>query len=225
MASLDGVTEIYVGSEPTGLTPDAGYIFVWMEGTHPNIVKKYKDSSGNVGNVGTSGISELNDLSDATTTGGETGDFLIRNASGNYVTGKTTASVFGCGADEISRNELDSNSSATFEEYLRLEAVACELNKKYRIGVFVIWAMSSNSNDYEADLYVQENGQTAQKIGELRQEAQDPGQDQKISSAGFFYYTPTASTDFDVWIEYRPEGGNGTAYTWYAGIEAWRTGL
>lgn len=48
---LDGVTEIYVSSEPSS-TPESGYIYVWQEGTHPTVTLKYKDSSGNTGNVG-----------------------------------------------------------------------------------------------------------------------------------------------------------------------------
>jgi hypothetical protein len=181
-----------------------------------------KDAAGNETKL--EGASQLNDLTDLNLTSPSEGEYL-KYTSGEWVNVIDNGDIFGDNFKENFRDEFDSNSSSSFEEYLRLEDAACVVGRKIRIGVFVIWAMSSTSSDYEADLYVEESGQSPVKVGELRQEAQDSGTDQKISSSGFFYYTPSVSTQLDIYIEYRSEGGNATAYTWYAGIETWRVQL
>lgn len=56
MSIFDGLTEIKVGADPgSGINPDVGYIFTWIESVGPNYILKYKTSSGVVGSIGTSG--------------------------------------------------------------------------------------------------------------------------------------------------------------------------
>lgn len=56
MAGLDGLKEILIASDPgSGVNPEAGYIYKWIEASGADYIYKYKTSAGVVGNIGTSG--------------------------------------------------------------------------------------------------------------------------------------------------------------------------
>lgn len=183
-----------------------------------------KDDQGVETKLGS--IEELNQLNDVEITNVEEGDFLIYDdTDSKWKNQKTTGTIFGCSFNETHDDTFDSNSSSNFETYTSMVVTQCEANKKYRIGTFTVWAMSTTSQDFEADITAQQEGGSEQVVGSLRQEAKDAGTDQKISSSGFFYYTPTVSGDITLRLKYRPESGGGTAYMWYGGLEWWRVEL
>lgn len=55
--SLDGVKEIFLKSgEPgSGINPDSGYIYKWIEDDNGDKIYKYKDENGTIGNIGVKG--------------------------------------------------------------------------------------------------------------------------------------------------------------------------
>lgn len=53
--SLNGVKELLVASDPTGINPEVGCIFKWVEIDGPDYVYKGKDSNGTVFNIGVKG--------------------------------------------------------------------------------------------------------------------------------------------------------------------------
>jgi len=139
----------------------------------------------------------------------------------NWENGNPNATVFGSSFYETSDDTFASNGSSAWQEYLSLSALQDASGAKYRIGVFVVWGISSTSDDFEARLQVTENGSTI-TVGILAQEAKDDGTDQKIASSGFFYYTSTTSGTLKIDMDFRPESDDETAYVHYAGIEFWR---
>jgi hypothetical protein len=62
--SLNGLKEILLGADPgTGINPDVGYIFKWIEKVGAEYIYKGKDSAGTVFNIGTTGgITQLWEL-------------------------------------------------------------------------------------------------------------------------------------------------------------------
>jgi len=157
------------------------------------------------------------------------GDLAVYNGTtSQWEATKRTAHVFGCSATEEHDDTFASNSStSTYQTYLEHTSVVCEANKKYRIGVFIVWAMNTSSTNFHAQIQIDE-GSGYTPVGELIQEAKDAGSDQKIVSSGFFYFTPTG-TSIDLRLQFKPDigggGGTKTAYVHYGGLEWWRAEL
>ena len=60
MAQLDGVKEIYLKTAPpSGVAPDAGYIYKWIEKINGDHMYKGMDSASNIFTIGTSGAAQI----------------------------------------------------------------------------------------------------------------------------------------------------------------------
>jgi hypothetical protein len=172
------------------------------------------------------GANYLSDLLDVDITNKDEGDILIYNASTQkWVADKTNATVFGCSFSEASNAVGGSNATNTNVTYLTLESNVCEAGKKYRLGVFIVWAMSVTNQSFEASLTVAEGAGADVVVGQMVMRATTAGSQYAIPSSGFFYYTPATSAVCTIKIKYRVQSGTGTAYMDYGGIEWWRASL
>jgi len=106
MAALDGIKEIFLKTgEPTGINPDAGYIFKWIEKVGLEHIYKGKDSSGNVFNIGTTGA-----LPHASTTGQTADDH--HNQVHDFAGADHNASTLAQVNSKISDATLDDSSAS-----------------------------------------------------------------------------------------------------------------
>jgi len=62
MGVFDGLKEILLSADPgSGVNPDPGYIFKWIQKVGIDYLYKYKDENGVVGNIGSSGAASTFD--------------------------------------------------------------------------------------------------------------------------------------------------------------------
>jgi hypothetical protein len=170
------------------------------------------------------GATSFSDLLDVDISTPEDGDIMIYNAANSqWENGKNTAYVFGCGAEEASSNVAASNSTNTYQTYLELTTTPCAVDKKHRVGAFIIWAMSATNKNFDAIFTAQQGSGPEVTVGEMLVRSSVSGSQYRTPSSGFFYYTPTTGDPVVLRLKYRVNGA--TAYLYYAGLEWWRTSL
>jgi len=169
------------------------------------------------------GATSLDELSDVDVTSPVEGNFLVYNSSTSKFENSTpNAVIFGCSFTEVSTTTQQTNGTTTFQNYLTLNASACVVGGKYRIGAFIDASMSSTSDNFEARLQVQEGSGTPVTLGIFQEEFKEAGTDARHPRCGFFYYTVTSDANLTVTMDFRPENATETAFANAGSLEFWR---
>jgi hypothetical protein len=127
------------------------------------------------------------------------------------------APIFGSEFQQESSLTESQSTSDAFTQKVRLTTPSGLTAGKYRIGVQYSWWSSSSTQDFIAQ--VQLNDTTV--LWSHQQEPQDTGSDQKVRSAGFIYYDLSAGVN-TIDLDWRGSLSGNTYAIADARLEFWR---
>lgn len=123
--------------------------------------------------------------------------------------------IWGTEFDQAADEDLDSTTSTTYQQKLRLSVTGLPAGT-YRIGWTFGWAGSAANRTFKYRVQVDDTTDVFEQFSEPK----DPGSDQNLPSGGFRYIALT-SGDHDIDLDYGVVN-NGTAYIRNARLEIWR---
>jgi hypothetical protein len=128
------------------------------------------------------------------------------------------SSIFGSRFQEVSSESESTNDTTTWSEKLTIDMPGDTPAGKYRIGWFYTWASTTQLNDFEGRVEIDDTTNVLTHA----QEPQDVGTDQNQPVSGFAYVDLTAAAH-TIDLDFRRSAGiSGTMYIRQVRLEVWR---
>lgn len=124
--------------------------------------------------------------------------------------------------DEKSTQQTTTNENTNGVNYHRFTTQNIPAGK-YRIGWFYVWRFSSTGDEFMARVRVDsDNSLILTPEDWHQQEPKDSGSEQKFHTSGFGYVTFTSAGTHTIDLDFRRDGGGGTAFLFANRFEIWR---